>query len=164
MDSKSQSFSSSSHKWKYDVFLSFKGEDTCKNFTDNLYTTLKQKGVNTFRDDKNIERGEPNSHELLKAIEESLFAIVILSQNYASSTWRLDELVNIMECKKKMGQIVWPIFYDVDPSEVRKQTGTYAQAFDEYEKHFKDDIDKVHTWRATLTEVANLFGFHLQDR
>ncbi|KAK4570852.1 hypothetical protein RGQ29_029635 [Quercus rubra] len=164
MDSKSPSFSSSSHKWKYDVFLSFRGEDTCKNFTDHLYTTLKQKGVNTFRDVKNLERGEPNSHELLKAIEESLFAIVILSQNYASSTWCLDELVNIMECKKKMGQIVWPIFYDVDPSEVQKQTGTYAQAFDEHEKHFKDDIDKVHTWRATLTEVANLFGFHLQDR
>ena len=47
---------------------------------------------------------------------------------------------------------------------MQKQTGTYAQAFDEHEKHFKDDIDKVHTWRATLIEVANLFGFHLQDR
>ena len=164
MDSKRPSFSSSSHKWKYDVFLSFRGEDNCKNFTDHLYTTLKQKGVNTFRDDKKLERGEPISHELLKAIEESLFAIVVLSKNYATSTCCLDELVNIMECKKEMGQIVWPIFYNVDPSEVRKQTGTYAQAFDEHEKHFKDNIDKVHTWRADLTEVANLFGFHLQDR
>ena len=164
MDSKSPSFSSSIHKGKYDVFLSCRGEDTCKNFTDHLYTTLKQKGVNTFRDDKKLERGEPISHELLKAIEESLFAIVVLSKNYATSTCCLDELVNIMECKKEMGQIVWPIFYNVDPSEVRKQTGTYAQAFDEHEKHFKDNIDKVHTWRATLTEVANLFGFHLQDR
>ena len=106
MDSKSPSFSSSIHKWKYNLFLSFRGEDTCKNFTDHLYVTLKQKGVNTFRDDKNLERGEPNSHEFLKAIEESLFAIVILSKNYASLTWCLDELVNITECKKKMGQIV----------------------------------------------------------
>ena len=164
MDSKSPSFSSSIHKWKYDVFLSCRGEDTCKNFTDNLYTTLKQKGVNTFRDDKNLESGEPISHELLKAIKESLFAIVILSKNYATSTWCLDELVNITECKKEMGQIVWPIFYDVDPYEVRKQTGTYAQAFGEHEKRFKDNIDKVHMWRVALTEVANLFGFHLQDR
>ncbi|XP_075648912.1 TMV resistance protein N-like [Castanea sativa] len=165
MDTKgTSSSSSSSQKWEYDVFLSFRGEDTRKNFTDHLYTTLKQNGVNTFKDDKNIERGEPISPKLLKTIEESLFAIVILSKNYASSTWCLDELVKIMECKKKMGQIVLPIFYDVDPSEVRKQTGTYAQAFEEHERRFKENISKVHTWRAILTEVANLSGFPLQDR
>ena len=165
MDTKGPSTSSSSsHKWEYDVFLSFRGEDTRKNFTDHLYSTLKQKGVNTFRDDKNLERGEPISPKLLKAIEESLFAIVILSKNYASSTWCLDELVKIMECKKKMGQIVLPIFYDVDPFEVRKQTGAYAQAFEEHEKRFKENIGKVHTWRAILTKVANLSGFPLQDR
>ena len=84
MDSKSpSSFSCSSRKWKYNVFLSFRGEDTCNNFTNHLYVTLKQKGVFTFKDDKNLERGEPVSHELLKAIEESLCAIVILSKNYA---------------------------------------------------------------------------------
>ena len=165
MDTKGQSTSSSSsHKWEYDVFLSFRGEDTRKNFTDHLYATLKQKGIITFRDDKNLKRGESISPELLKAIEESLFAIVILSKNYASSTWCLDELVKIVECRKKMDQTVLPIFYDVNPSEVRKQAGTYAQAFDEYEKRFKDNMDKVHTWRATLTEVANLSGFPLQDR
>ena len=145
MDSKSSSSSSSSsRKWKYDVFLSFRGEDTRKSFTDHPYTTLKQKGVFTFREDKNLERGKPNSPELLKAIEESMFAVVILSENYAFSTWCLDELVKIIECKKEMGQTVVPIFYDVDPSEVRKQIGTYAQAFDEHEKHFKENIDKVH--------------------
>ena len=165
MDAKNpSSSSSSSRKWKYDVFLSFRGEDTRKNFTDHLYATLKQKGIITFRDDKNLKRGESISPELLKAIEESMFAIVILSKNYASSTWCLDELVKIMECRKKMDQTVLPIFYDVNPSEVRKQAGTYAQAFDEYEKRFKDNMDKVHTWRATLTEVANLSGFPLQDR
>ena len=138
------SSSSSSRKWKYDVFLSFRDEDTRKNFTDCLYATLKQKGVFTFRGDKNLKRGESISLEFLKAIEESMFAIVVLSKTYASSTWCLDELVKIMECKKEMGQTVLPIFYDVDPSEVRKQTGTYAQAFDEHEKHFKENIDKVH--------------------
>ena len=156
--------SSSVRTWKYDVFLSFRGEDTRKTFTDHLYTTLNQKGVITFRDDKNLKKGEPISPKLLKAIEESMFAIVILSKNYASSTWCLDELVKIMECKNKLEQIVLPIFYDVGPSEVRKQAGTYALAFDEYEKRFKDNIDKVHMWRDTLTEVANLSGFSLQDR
>ncbi|XP_050279110.1 uncharacterized protein LOC126720557 isoform X2 [Quercus robur] len=141
--------SSSSHQWKYHVFLSFRGEDTRKSFTDHLHTALKQEGVITFRDKENVKRGKPISLELLKAIEESLFAIVILSRNYASSTWSFDELVKIMECRKKIGLIVLPIFYDVDPSEVRKLMGSYAEAFIEHEKNFKKNIDKVHTWKAT---------------
>ena len=120
MDAKGPSFSSS-HRWKYHVFLSFRGEDTRKSFTDHLYAALKQKGIFTFKDDEKLERGKLISLELLKAIEESMFAIVILSKNYASSTWCLDELVKIMECKEKMGLIVLPIFYDVDPFDVREQ-------------------------------------------
>jgi hypothetical protein len=158
------SSSSSSHQWKYHVFLSFRGEDTRKSFTDHLYAALKQKGIFTFRDDEELERGRPISLGLLKAIEESLFAIIIFSKNYASSTWCLDELVKIMECKKKMGLIVLPIFYDVDPSKVRKQTETYAQAFVEHEKQLKENIEKVHTWRVALREVTNLSGWSLQDR
>ena len=71
MDIESPSSSSSSScKWKYDVFLNFRGVDTHKNFMDHLYTTLNQKGVFTFKDDKNLERGESILLELLKAIEE----------------------------------------------------------------------------------------------
>ena len=104
MDTISPSSSSSStHQWKYHVFLSFRGEDTRNNFIDHLYAALNQKGVYTFRDDEKLERGEPISLLLLKAIKDSLFAIVVLSKNYASSTWCLDELVKIMDCKKNMG-------------------------------------------------------------
>uniref|UniRef100_A0A7N2LHY9 ADP-ribosyl cyclase/cyclic ADP-ribose hydrolase n=1 Tax=Quercus lobata TaxID=97700 RepID=A0A7N2LHY9_QUELO len=71
---------------------------------------------------------------------------------------------SIMECREKIGLIVLPIFYDVDPSEVRKLMGSYAEAFIEYEKNFEKNINKVHTWKATLTKVANLAGFSLQDR
>ena len=63
-----------------------------------------------------------------------------------------------------MGQIVLPIFYDADPFEVRKQTGTYAQVFKEHEKRFKENIDKVHKWRAILTDVSNLSGWSLEGR
>jgi len=85
-DSSSSSFSSSTPQWKYDVFLSFRGEDTRNGFIDYLYASLKQKGIVTFRDEEKLERGKSISPELLKAIEESKFAIVILSRNYASST------------------------------------------------------------------------------
>ena len=44
--------------WKYDVFLSFCGDDTRKNFRDHLYTALKQKGIITFMDNEKLERGK----------------------------------------------------------------------------------------------------------
>ena len=66
--------------------------------------------------------------------------------------------------QRKDELIILPIFYDVDPSDVRKQTKIFAQAFVEHEKCFKEDMKKVHKWRATLREVANLSGWSLQDR
>ncbi|XP_023902140.1 disease resistance protein Roq1 [Quercus suber] len=157
----SSSSSSSKSGWKYEVFLSFRGKDTRKNFTDHLFHALKEKGIFTFRDDEKLERGKSISEELLKAIEESRFAIVIFSKNYAFSRWCLDELVHIVKCKNKIGLKVVPIFYHVNPSHVREQEGIFAQAFD---KHNEESIDKVETWRAALREVANLSGRDLQDR
>ncbi|KAL4625122.1 hypothetical protein ACB092_05G001300 [Castanea dentata] len=162
--SSSSSFSSSTPRWKYDVFFSFRGEDTRTSFTDHLYVALKQRGIVTFRDEENLDIGKSISPELLKAIKESRFAIVILSRNFASSTWCLDELTKIIGCLKETITTVLPIFYDVDPSDVRKQTGAFAQAFFKHEERFKDDIEKVQTWKVALEEVANLKGWHLQDR
>ena len=158
------SSSSSKPRWKYEVFLSFKGEDTRRSFTDHLYDALKKKGILTFRDDEKLERGKSISEELLKAIEESRFAIIIFSENYTSSRWCLDELVHIVRCKKEIGLEVVPIFYHVNPSDVRHQDGTFAQAFDKHKECFKESIEKVETWRAALREVANLSGWDLQDR
>ena len=104
-------------QWKFDVFLNFRG-DTRKGFTDHLHAALQRKGIMTFRDDENLVRGKPISQELSKAIEESRFAIVIFSRNYASSTWCLDELTKIVRCMKEMEMTVLPVFYDVDPSDV----------------------------------------------
>ena len=158
------SFSSSTPRWKYNVFLSFRGKDTRNTFTDHLYDALKKKGIYSFRDDENLERGKYISHDLVKAIEESRFAIVIFSINYAFSTWCLDELVHIVRCKNEKKLEVIPIFYHVNPSDVRKQIGTFAKAFDEHTENFKESIEKVETWRTTLKEVTNISGWDLQNR
>jgi hypothetical protein len=159
----SSSSSSSGHRWNYDVFLSFRGEDTRKNFTDHLYTALIQAGIHTFRDDNELPRGEEISPQLLKAIEGSRISIVVFSKHYASSRWCLDELVKILECRQNIDQVVLPIFYDTEPSDVRKQTGSYAKAFDEHEERFKEEMEKVNKWRGALAEAGNLSGWGLHN-
>nr|XP_048319669.1 TMV resistance protein N-like isoform X1 [Ziziphus jujuba var. spinosa] len=154
--------SSLSLEEKYDVFLSFRGEDTRHTFTSYLYAALSAKQILTFMDHE-LERGDEISPTLSKAIEESKISVIIFSENYASSTWCLDELVHILECKKAKGQVVMPIFYGVDPSVVRKQKGKYGASFAEHEDRFKDRMERVHQWRAALTEASNLCGLDSKD-
>ncbi|XP_009785918.2 TMV resistance protein N-like isoform X1 [Nicotiana sylvestris] len=170
MASSSSSFASNSQycpRWKYDVFLSFRGEETRKTFTGHLYEGLRNRGIFTFQDDKRLEHGASISEELCKAIEESQIVVIIFSKNYATSRWCLDELVKIMECKTQFGQTVIPVFYDVDPSHVRNQRESFAEAFSKHESKFKDDVEgmqKVQRWRSALTEAANLKGCDIRNR
>ncbi|XP_021819720.1 TMV resistance protein N-like [Prunus avium] len=129
-------------QWNYDVFLSFRGVDTRNSFVSHLYYELQHRGIKTFKDDPKLERGKTISLELLKAIQESRLAIVVLSPNYASSSGCLDELTKILQCMKSNGTVL-PVFYNVDPSVVRKQSSSFAGAFAEHEKRFREDIEKV---------------------
>ncbi|XP_015170539.1 TMV resistance protein N-like [Solanum tuberosum] len=157
-----QGESSSSSNFSYDVFLSFRGEDTRNNFTGHLYFRLCQVGVNTFIDDEELRKGDVISIELEKAIEQSRVAIVVFSKNYASSSWCLDELVKILDCRERLNQLVLPIFYDVDPSQVRRQTGSFGEAL---AKHKERSIgtERMEKWKAALTEAANLSGWDLRN-
>ena len=164
LPSSSSSSSSSSKGGKYDVFLSFRGEDTRKRFTDHLYTALEQKGISTFKDDEKLKQGTPIAPELSKAIEESRFAVIILSSDYASSKWCLNELTKIIECMEKTGLVVLPVFHYVDPSDVRNHRGTFAEAFDKHKENFKDNMRNTKKWKAALTKVADLAGWDLKDK
>lgn len=146
---------------KYEVFLSFRGPDTRKGFTNYLYEALDKKGIYTFRDDEELEGGKPISTELEKAIAESKIWVVVLSRNYATSTWCLNELADIVDLgKKDKSRLILPVFYDVTPSEVRKQTGCFKEAFAEHEKDFRVR-EKVERWKSSLTTIAGLTGFDI---
>ena len=163
--STSSSFpSSSTFGFTYDVFLSFRGEDTRNNFVGHLYTALDNKGICTFKDDEKLQRGTSIESELFKAIEESRFAVVILSIDYASSSWCLIELAKIIECMEKTGLTVLPVFHRVDPSDVRHLKGVFEKAFVEHSVRFEDKIDEVNNWRDALVKVANIGGWDLRDR
>ncbi|KAK9200198.1 hypothetical protein WN944_015394 [Citrus x changshan-huyou] len=147
--------SSSRNSNKYDVFLSFRGEDTRDNFTSHLYSALWHNNIETFIDN-DLKRGDEISQSLLDTIEASAISITIFSERYASSGWCLDELSKILECKHDYGQIVIPVFCRVDPSHVRRQTGTFGDYFSKLGERYPE---KMQRWGNTLTEAANLSGF-----
>ncbi|KAI9108299.1 hypothetical protein K1719_020782 [Acacia pycnantha] len=156
--------SSLCYQWTYDVFINFRGEDTRHGFVGNLYNGLKNAGVHTFLDDEELRRGDEITPTLLKSIENSRMAIIVFSKNYASSTFCLNELVKIHECIKRKGRLVWPIFYDVEPSEVRHQTDHYERALSMHIKNLRADEDKIHSWKLALHEVSNISGHHFNPR
>ncbi|KAJ9707489.1 hypothetical protein PVL29_002494 [Vitis rotundifolia] len=153
----------SSSQRRYDVFLSFRGEDTRNNFTAHLYHALCQKGINTFIDDDKLERGQVISPALVAAIENSMSSIVVLSKNYASSRWCLQELVKIVECMKSGRQRVLPIFYHVDPSDVRIHRGIFGEALAKHEEN-SENMERVQSWNDALTQVANLSGWDSRNK
>nr|WIL60020.1 nodulation protein [Melilotus officinalis] len=169
-----------------EVFLSFRGEDTRASFTSHLHASLQNAGIKVFKDDDSLQRGDVISTSLIREIKASQIAIVVFSRNYANSSWCLDELVKIMECHRTIGQVVLPVFYYVDPSEVRHQTGEFGKAFqsllnrlsisnkegiyDRFGKAvryilnslslYKEESPKqVLRWRDVLREAAGLAGF-----
>ncbi|XP_068345445.1 disease resistance protein RUN1-like [Pyrus communis] len=161
MDTMAALEASSSKQWEHDVFLSFRGEDTRKTFTDSLYWALKKDGVNVFIDEKKLPRGENIRDELVEAIKRSRIAAIVFSERYADSRWCLEELEMIMECRRSTGLTVLPIFYHIDPSHVRHQTGSFAEPFQKHEERFPED--KVLRWRSALNEAGNLAGGNLEN-
>ncbi|XP_010481472.2 PREDICTED: protein VARIATION IN COMPOUND TRIGGERED ROOT growth response-like isoform X3 [Camelina sativa] len=151
MDSSS---SSRSNNWVYDVFLSFRGEDVRVTFRSHFLKELDRKLITAFKDNE-IERSKSLSPELVQAIKNSRIAVVVFSKNYASSSWCLNELLEIVNCKDK---IVIPVFYCLDPSHVRHQIGEFGEAFEKTcERHTEE---KKNEWKKALTDVSNRLGFH----
>ncbi|MCH83141.1 disease resistance protein, partial [Trifolium medium] len=144
----------------YDIFLSFTGKDTRDSFTGFLFDALCQKGFKVFMDEVGLKGGDEIASSLIKGIEASRISIVVFSKNFAYSSWCLDELVTILECKKTKNLQILPIFYKIEPFVVRHQKKSYEKAMAKHEKKFGNDSEKVRKWRSALSEVANLSGIH----
>ena len=159
--------SSSTDGYRYDIFLSFRGLDTRQSFIDHLHKALIDANISTFLDDEEIETGEDLKPELESAIKASRGSIIVLSKNYATSTWCLDELVMILEQRMTSNHIVIPIFYHVEPAHVRWQEGSFGDAMTKHKQTMEEETDtykrsqwaqKMDRWNKALTQVANLKG------
>lgn len=146
---------------KYDVFISFRGEDTRANFTAQLHRALSDRSIKSYID-SSLVKGEEVGPALTKAIENSHMSLVVFSENYATSKWCLDELLHILQCRKLHGQVVIPVFYNIDPSHVRHQKESYEMIFTRCDRDLassKSYLDKVSEWKDALNLAANISGW-----
>ncbi|CAN1176102.1 Disease resistance protein L6 [Linum perenne] len=117
-----------------------------------------------MRDDNELRKGEGIWPNLVHAIHQSKISIPIFSSSYAHSKWCLKELVEIIEHQKReKGHIILPIFYKVDPQDVRHQTGPYKSAFQQHKRN-KFDEKTIQSWKAALNEVGSLKGWHIKTK
>ncbi|XP_050209702.1 disease resistance-like protein DSC1 [Mercurialis annua] len=147
---------------KYDVFLSFRGEDTRNNFISHLYAALSRRSIRTFIDDE-LRRGDEITSGLLEKIGESKISVVIFSKNYASSGYCLDELEKIIECHECYGQTVIPIFFHVNPSDVLEpDSGVYAEALFRHEKDFVEKQGWKEWCKYSVVKAVNFLKLYPQ--
>ncbi|KAL9857787.1 putative TIR domain-containing protein [Arabidopsis thaliana] len=141
---------------KWDAFLSFQ-RDTSHNFTDRLYEALVKEELRVWNDD--LERVD-HDHELrpslVEAIEDSVAFVVVLSANYANSHLRLEELAKLLDMRSSLELLVFPIFYKVQPWEVRTQNNHFENDFEKLAKTFGEE--KIQRWKGAMTKVGNLSG------
>ncbi|CAL5195431.1 unnamed protein product [Lathyrus oleraceus] len=158
--------SSSNPQLMHDVFLNFRGEDTRTNFVSHLDAALSNAGINTYID-RQLPKGAELRSELSSAIRMSHISIVVFSKRYTESSWCLYELKEIMLCHRTEGQLVVPIFFDIDPSVVRHQQGDFGDSLRATAKKIYFDFAEermeyvLASWRNVLTQAANLSGWHI---
>ncbi|CAN1811629.1 Disease resistance protein L6 [Linum perenne] len=147
---------------EYEVFLSFRGPDVRTNFADFLHKYLVHTKIRTFLDNEDLRKGEKMAPSLVKAIKESKVYIPILSPDYASSKWCLQELSQMVKCcKQGNGHIILPIFYMMAPRDVRHQEGSYKKAFRQHMKKF--DAETINEWKEALKEVGEMKGWSVKE-
>ncbi|CAN1264360.1 Disease resistance protein L6 [Linum perenne] len=147
---------------EYEVFLSFRGPDVRTTFADVLYKFLDRFKIRTFLDDEELRKGEKIAPSLTEAIKESKVYIPILSQGYASSKWCLQELALMVKwCKQGDDRIILPIFYMMEPRNVRHQEGSYKEAFRLHSKKY--DAETIKEWKEALKEVGEMKGWSVKE-
>ncbi|KAI4323803.1 hypothetical protein L6164_023383 [Bauhinia variegata] len=141
-------------EFKYHVCLSYSGSDTEKGFVSNLDAALKRAGLTTYKYEE-IPDKRNDKKEILMQIARSLSIILIISENYASSPWYLDEMKWILECRLNSHILLLPVYYH--------QRRSIAKAFGKLVQGFGND-KLVKNWRYVLERVGKLGGWQYGER
>ncbi|KAK3005665.1 hypothetical protein RJ639_015733 [Escallonia herrerae] len=136
------------------VYISFRRDQESRNVTDSIDRGLEIRGVHTYRDRDHLatsQTGIAIPRELREGMQDSTISVVMLSKGYLASSWCLEELVKILDCRERNGMVVLPIFYGVDPSDIRKARGYAAQQLRSY---LAKSIPEEPSWPTLISCLA----------
>ncbi|XP_059065771.1 disease resistance protein RPV1 [Cryptomeria japonica] len=113
-------------------------------------------------DEKELELGDFITAEIEEAMRTSLIHIAIFSPRYAESPWCLAELSYML----KTGTTIIPVFYDVEPSDLRYLKGPFGAAFEEHEnkKRKRYAPEKLEEWKEALSNISLRHGQVLKGK
>lgn len=97
-------------RFEYDVYLSFRGIDTRVGFTGNLFGALRRKRIKVFMDEGGIKSGDKIAVTVSKALEGSRILLLVLSENYGSSSWCLGNLKRYWSVERRETNWFCPSF------------------------------------------------------
>ncbi|KAF3772963.1 Disease resistance protein [Nymphaea thermarum] len=139
---------------KFDVIVSFSGGEVAIDaFTDLLYSALLRDGISACR--SNGGDDAPEKERLREAPDGLGICVLILSVSYAASERCLTELGWMMEQRR----LIFPVFFDVNPSDVRRQKGALERPFRRHDERL--DREMVSGWKKALEEVGGTKGYDL---
>ncbi|KAK2986483.1 hypothetical protein RJ640_001006 [Escallonia rubra] len=149
------STSAKSHGFKYDAFLSFRGEDIRTTFTAHLFQALKAADLEQFMDDDGIKRGNTITSELEEAIQNSRVPIIIFSEHYASSSWCLNELLYIFDHYRSKSKThgILPLFYHLNKQQLDEHMSLMEAQFAD---HFGAIDDQLAEMKESISDLPNL--------
>jgi len=163
--SSSSSFLTLEPHFIYDVFINFWGEDIGRRFISHLHYALLQAQVKTLIKEENLPEG-PKREEHMRAIGGTKATIIVFTKSYAESTCCLRELEKIIECHETFGQILMPVFYEIDKLDVRHQKYDFGQALEEaaHKSYSGEQVEHaLSRWSRALTKAASITCWDLRN-
>ncbi|KAF3793288.1 Disease resistance protein [Nymphaea thermarum] len=151
----------SDERLEFVAHVSFRRKESSKRqqrFTNLLYAAFARECIKfSGEHGEEEEGGDQEVGKVVAAVERSEVFVPIFSRSFAESSRCLMEVEKMVECKRR----ILPIFFDVDPSDVRRQRGPFEQPFADHEKRFSKE--KVKAWRDALGETGEISGHDLRN-
>ncbi|KAG0623115.1 hypothetical protein M758_3G149500 [Ceratodon purpureus] len=143
----------------FDVFLNHRGPDVKATFVAHLEDALRCAGFRPFVDARSLMKGNPALKSVDQALDAAKVHVAVVSKRYAESKYCLNELVAMM----RSGKSVIPVFYDVEPVDLRwVENGSFAEAFLKHKSKGRTQ-KKLQEWTDALRALADITGFCLAD-
>ncbi|KAG0583656.1 hypothetical protein KC19_3G152600 [Ceratodon purpureus] len=143
----------------FDVFLNHRGPDVKAMFVAHLEDALRCAGFRPFLDARSLLKGNPALKSIDQALDAAKVHVAVVSKRYAESKYCLNELVAMM----RSGKPVIPVFYDVEPVDLRwVENGRFAEAFLKHKSKGRT-LKKLQEWTDALRALADITGLCLAD-